>query len=172
MSQAPGRNTKVARSRERRTWAAGAGSVSTVEKDGFGLWIDDLVYAFTDISVLSLPLLYVVLVTSGTEFFGAKSAAMIAWMTMVVVAATLRGGWVTPLLTEIPGWLSLTPSLIALRFIYYNLVLAIATYGGGAIGATLELPLVSVVFAALVGGLAAGLFPRVGDETYRVLTSS
>ena len=86
MSQSAGRNTKAAQSRKRQTWAAGAGGVTTVEKDGFGLWIDDIVYAFTEISVTSLPILYIVLTTAGIEFFGAKSAAMIAWMTMVVVA--------------------------------------------------------------------------------------
>ena len=73
--------------------------------------MNNLIYTFTDIFVLSLPLLHIVLVTLEIEFFGAKSAAMIAWMTMVVVAATLKGGWVTSLLTEIPGWVSLNPLL-------------------------------------------------------------
>lgn len=171
MSQSAGRNTKAAQSRERRTWAAGAGSVTTIEKDGFGLWIDDIVYAFTEISVTSLPILYIVLTTAGIEFFGAKNAAMIAWMTMVVVAGTIRGGWVTPLATDVPGWVSMTPSLIVLRLIYYNLVLAVTTYAGGMIGTTLALPLVSVIFAILVAGLAAGIFPRIADEVFRAVSS-
>lgn len=171
MSQSAGRNTKAAQSRKRQTWAAGAGGVTTVEKDGFGLWIDDIVYAFTEISVTSLPILYIVLTTAGIEFFGAKSAAMIAWMTMVVVAGTIRGGWVTPLATDVPGWVSITPALVMLRLVYYNLVLGVTTYAGGMIGTTLALPLVSIVFAIFVAGLATGIFPRIADETYRMLSS-
>ena len=171
MPQPSGRNTKAAQNRERRTWTAGAGGVTTIEKDGFGLWIDDITYAFAEISVTSLPILYIVLVTAGTEFFGAKSAATIGWLTMVVVAGTIRGGWVTPLATDVPGWVSITPSLVMLRLIYYNLVLAVVTYTGGMIGTTLALPLVSIAFAILVAGLATGIFPRIADKAYQVFSS-
>ena len=169
MPQPPGRDTKPAHSRKRRTWAAGDGSLATVEKDGFGLWIDDVVYAFADISIPCLPVLYLVLVTSGVEFFGTKSAAMVAWTAMMLGAGTLRGGWVSPLGTSVRGWVSLTLPLVALRLVYYNLVLGVAAYGGGAVGTTLALPLVSVVFALLVGGLGIGVFPRLAEAYCRRL---
>lgn len=117
----------------------------------------------------SLPILYLVLVTSGTKFFGTKSAAMIAWTMMVLVAGTIRGGWITPLGTSVPGWVSISPSLVALRLVYYNLALAVATYGGGALGTTLSLSLESVVFAAFVGAIAVGTFPRIAETFSRTL---
>lgn len=169
MTQPPGRNTKPAQSRKRRSWAAGDGSITTVEKDGFGVWIDDIVYAFADISVPSIPILYIVLTTAGIEFFGVKNAAMIVWMTMVVGAGTIRGGWVTPLATDVRGWVSITPSLILLRLLYYNIVIALATYGGGTVGTTLSLPLVSIAFAFITGVIGVGIFPRVAEEYCRYL---
>ena len=42
---------------------------------------------------------------------------------------------------------------------------------GGMIGTTLALPLVSIVFAILVAGLATGIFPQIADEAYRMLSS-
>ena len=44
-----------------------------------------------------------------------------------------------------------------------------ATYGGGALGTTLSLSLESVVFAAFVGAIAVGTFPRIAETFSRTL---
>lgn len=52
----PGRDPRSARSNERQSFA-GHGTRTTVEKDGIGLFIDDAVYAFADVSISCLPVL-------------------------------------------------------------------------------------------------------------------
>ncbi|GAA0245923.1 hypothetical protein ACFFQF_05065 [Haladaptatus pallidirubidus] len=171
MSRHPARDTKKARNSRRGTWY-GHGQTTTVEKDGVGRFIDDVVYTFADVSLVSMPLLVFVAISANTTHFGVKNSAMIAWVTMVVGAAMIRGGWVMPLGTDVPGWVSLSPSLVLLRLCYYNLALALAAYGGGAIAETLSLPLISVLFTFLFAAIAIGVFPRVADEFYRHVSDS
>ncbi|WP_049971463.1 hypothetical protein [Haladaptatus cibarius] len=171
MSRHPARDTKKARSSRRGTWY-GHGQTTTVEKDGVGRFIDDAVYTFADVSLVTMPLLAFVAITANVTHFGVKNSAMIAWVTMVVGAAAIRGGWVTPLGTDVPGWVSLSPSLILLRLGYYNLVLAVAAYGGGGIAVTLSLPVVSVLFTFLFAAIAIGVFPRIADEFYEYVSNA
>lgn len=172
MKSPPGRNTKPARSRKRRVWGAGTGGrITTVEKDGYGVFLHDVSYAFADISVPSLPMLYVTLVTADMSYFGQKSAALILWIAMVLTVATIRGGWVTPLLTDIPGWASITVPLVGLRLLYYNLVFIIATYGGGYAGSVLPTQSASVGFALSTGVVTMGVFPRLAQEVSEALSS-
>ncbi|WP_101297413.1 hypothetical protein [Halegenticoccus soli] len=167
MSDPPSRQTKAAQSRRRWTWS-GLGEGAQAEKDGFGLFIDDVVFVFAEISVLSLPVLYAVMVTEPQSYFGAKTSALVAWMTMVAVGALIRGGWVTPLGSDVPGWVSLTPSLILLRFAYYNLLLGGVAYGGAAL-ALEQSPLGSIVFAVVGSSVAIGAFPAVADAYFRAV---
>ena len=166
MSDPPGRDTRHASSNRRRTWY-GHGQSASVEKDSFGRWLDDVAYAFAEISLLGLPVLWAVLTAEDLAVFGLKAAALVAWLTIVVSAATIRGGWVTPLATNVPGWVTLSPSLVALRLAYYNAALGLASYGGVWVARTAGVELASVAVSFLVGVLAAGAFPRLAEDYYR-----
>lgn len=166
MSDPPGRQTKTARDRRRRSWDGDSFGAMT-EKDTVGLFLDDVAYVFADVSVFAIPVLYAVLVGTGLEWYGAKSSAMVAWLTMVVGGALVRGGWITPLGTDVPGWVSMTLELAVLRLVYFNATLAAAVYGGTKI-VSLGPPLASVPFAFAVGALSVGLFPRIAETYCRV----
>jgi len=148
------------------------------EKDGVGVFLDDVAYVFADVSVLGLPTLSLVLLAGANRWAGLKTAALVAWLTMVAVGALIRGGWVTPPATDAPGWVAMTPWLVALRVGYYNAALALAAYGGRALGVAFsESPSVgppwsvaaTAGFAFAVGALAAALFPRIADSFYAVV---
>ena len=162
----PGRDPRPARSRSRQSFS-GHGTRTKVEKDGFGLFIDDTVYTFADISVASLPILWIIMVTSPVKYGGVKSAAFIGWMTMVLSAALIRGGWITPFFTKIPGWVSLSPLLVGLRIIYYNATLAIVAYSGGWVSTTVQNPLLFLGWSLLVSIFAIGMFPTIAERVAR-----
>lgn len=165
MADPPGREAEAARTGRRWSWH-GRGSGTLEEKRGLGLFLDDVVYCFADVSISALPALYVVMTTAEVRLFGAKGSVMVAWMTMVVVAALVRGGWVTPLTSAVPGWVSVTASLVALRFAYFNLCLAAAALGGASL-ADRGFSWFSVVGPFVGGLLAAGLFPRLAEACAR-----
>lgn len=167
MSDRPARQTEAAQSRRRGAWY-GHGQRTVAEKDPFGLFLDDAAYVFADISLLSVPVLSAVMLTAQRQWFGVKGVALVAWVTMVVVAALIRGGWVRPLATDAPGWVSMTPWLVLLRLGYYNAILALAVFGGSAAEAAVS-PFASVAFAFAVGALGIGLFPRLAESFYAVV---
>jgi hypothetical protein len=169
MSDPPSRNIRPARSRRRQSWSVHGGR-TVEEKDAFGAWINDIEYAFGDVSGLSLPILAYVAYTGNPRYFGVTYAALLAWMTMVVSVGTIRGGWVVPLATDIHGWVSLKPSLILLRIFYYNIALAVAIYASTLIGLMINWPPITTLVAILIGAVAIGLFPRLADEYYRYLS--
>lgn len=135
------------------------------EKDSVGVFLDDVAYTFADISALSIPVLFHLVTTATNARFGLKFAALVAWMTMVGGAALVRGGWITPIATDEPGWVAMTPWLVVLRIGYYNGVLALAAYGGRTLSEAVS-PVASVGFALLVGALAVGVLPRIADWFY------
>ncbi|WP_132058419.1 hypothetical protein [Halorussus amylolyticus] len=165
MADRPGRQTDAARSRRRRGWD-GDSLGSMVEKDRVGVFLDDVAYVFADVSISSIPILYVVLTNASNEWYGVKASAAVAWAALVVVGTLIRGGWIRPLATDAPGWVSLAPWLLAFRLVYFNAALALAAYGGGAVNAAWSSG-VSVGFAAAVGALSAGAFPRLAEAFYR-----
>lgn len=166
MSDPPGRDTRTARSDRRRSWY-GTGKLITVEKNGFGRWLDDVAYAFADISIAGLPILWYVLLSEDLGYFGLKSAALVAWLTMVLGAATIRGGWITPLGTDVPGWVTPSLSLAVLRLGFYNAALGVAAYGGVWVAGAVGVDYASVVVSFLTGAVAVGAFPRFADVYYR-----
>ncbi|WP_137287200.1 hypothetical protein [Halorussus salinisoli] len=165
----PARQTRPAESRRRQSWS-GWGEGEVAEKDRVGVFLDDVTYTFADVSVLSIPILSVLLMAEASEWFGLKAFALVAWLTMVGGAALIRGGWVTPLATDAPGWVAMTPWLIALRLGYYNGTLALAAYGGRALGSAWS-PLAGTAFAFLVGALSVAVFPRVAESFYDVVAA-
>ena len=162
----PTRQTRAATGSRRWTWH-GMGTAVKTDKDGVGVFLDDVAYAFAEISLLGLPVLYAVMMGAELAYFGSKTGLFAAWTAMVVAAALIRGGWLTPLGTDVPGWVSLKPSLIGLRLVYYNAVMGGAAYLGGAFAAAGH-PFLSVVCPVVVGAGAVGLFPAVADRAYEL----
>ena len=157
-----GRETGVAESRRRRVFY-GYGSSTTVEKNGFGRFLDDVVRVYAEVSVFALPVLLYIMDYPAGGWFDAKATGLLAWSTMTLVGALIRGGWLQPLWTETPGWVKLTPWLLALRVGYLPAVLALAVFGG-------------LWVAGLAGGIAGSawtvavatggivVFPRVAEQ--------
>ena len=167
----PGRETAAAESNERRSWY-GYGHLTRTEKNGVGLFLHDATRIFGEVTVLSLPVLLFVMDYPATGWFDAKATGLVAWAVALLVGTLVRGGWIRPLASETRGWVSLYPTLLALRVPYFNAVMALAIFGGLWIGGFLvgvgsgtTLVVVTGIgwaaLASLVGFLA---FPRVAEE--------
>ncbi|MCU4972631.1 hypothetical protein OB955_07750 [Halobacteria archaeon AArc-m2/3/4] len=166
---APGRQTGPATTATRRSWY-GHGTLTRVEKSPVNRYLHDVTYVFADVSIPSLPVLFVVMMTSVEAGFGAVPATMVGWATLVAVAAAIRGGWIQPLATDTPGWVAVTPSLVVLRLVYYNLLLFAVAYGSVALADLVGRPAASLGFAFAIALLATVLFPRVAESVYRRLS--
>ncbi len=164
----PGRQTEPAYSSTRRTWY-GYGSLARTEKSGFGRVLHDCSNIFGDVSILSLPVLFAIMAAPGPGIYDATAAGFLAWMTMVAVGTAIRGGWIKPLATDTLGWVSITPSLIVLRLVYYNLALAVAAFGGPALAIATGVGPLSLVVAAGVAILSMLCFPRLAESTYAAI---
>ncbi len=158
----PGREADIAESSRRRVFY-GYGSSTTVEKTGFGRFLDDTVRIYAEVSVFALPVLLYIMDYPAGGWFDAKATGLVAWSAMTVVGALIRGGWLQPPLTDAPGWVRLTPWLIALRVGYLPAILAASTFGGLWVAgvAGVAAGLVWTV-AVAVGGMA--LFPRIAEQ--------
>ncbi|MFU8868564.1 hypothetical protein [Natronococcus sp.] len=162
----PGRRTRPAYTRKRQSWY-GYGTIANLEKSRFGCFLHDVTSIFGEVSILGLPILLVVSVSDSTASYGVTTAAIVAWLTMVLVGALVRGGWVRPPGTETLGWLTFSPALIALRFVHYNTVLAVAAYGGVAVATVVGVPLLSVTVAVAVGVGSMLVLPAIGESIAR-----
>ena len=165
MRENPARQTRPANTTRRRDWY-GDGRIASDETDAFGRWIHDTVNVFTDISAASLPILYYLLLSEDVRFFGVKTAAFAAWMTMTLVATAIRGGWFRPPGTDVLGWVAVTKSLVVLRVLYYNSALALAAYGSVEILEATGSAYLSLGFAFAWGGLSMLVFPRLAERWY------
>ncbi len=164
-SRCPTRDTRPAISRERRSWY-GMGSLTRVEKSGFGQFLHDISYIYADITVFGLPVLLYVWMTYPDTELGVTAPALAAWTVMIVVATLLRGGWIAPLRSETLGWVSTRPSLLTLRAVYYNLTLGVGVYGSVALARLTGLPAVGIGTAVVVATLGVMAFPRIADISY------
>lgn len=160
----PGRETGVAESSVRRIWF-GYGSLTRAEKDSTGVLLHDTIRIYGEVSVLSLPALFAVMSATPVDaaWLDPKATGLVAWLTMTVVGVLVRGGWIRPLATSV-GWVRLSPTLLVLRLLYFNLTVAVATFGGIAIGTAVGLGPVSVLWSSGFTTLAILLFPRTTDE--------
>ncbi|MXV63163.1 hypothetical protein GS429_14010 [Natronorubrum sp. JWXQ-INN-674] len=161
----PGRQTRPAHSATRRTWY-GYGKRARVEKSGFGRFLHDCSYVFGDISSLSLPVLFAIMAAPGAGAFDATAAGLLAWTTMVLIGTAIRGGWIRPPATETLGWVAVTPSLVALRLVYYNLALGIAVFGGVAMANAAGIAPLSLIVAFVVAAGSTLAFPRLSQSIY------
>lgn len=162
MSSRPGRRTKAARSTRRSSWY-GLGTRTYEEKDRFGRFLDDLVFMFADVSLFGVVFLAGAVRSGDLRPFGLQSTALLAWLTMAVSAAVLRGGWVRPPFTPVRGWVSWQPSMLLLRLVYYNAALSLAVVGGVALAETTGTPGLAGAFAVAVSALGIGAFPRCAE---------
>ena len=164
----PTRQTRAAQERRRSSWY-GLGTAQRAEKDGVGVFLDDVVYVFADISLGSLPVLFLVMVGESPGRYGAETGVLVVWAVTVLVAALIRGGWITPLGTDVPGWVSLTPLLVAVRVPYYNGLFAVCAYLTGVVLELTHYQILSVLGPAFVGGVAIAAFLAVADQVYELL---
>lgn len=162
----PGRKTRPAYSRRRRIWF-GWGQTGSAEKTVFGLFLHDIPYVFLDVFGLSLPASYYILNTVLDGGFGITGAAFVTWVTMTVVATLIHMGLIRPLATDTLGWVSLTPVLVGVRLVYYNLVLLTAAYGSVAFATLVAYPPISLGIAVLVGAVAMLAFPWLAEAIAR-----
>jgi len=155
-----GRESAAARSRERRVWY-GYGQLARAEKSRFGVFLHDTTRLFAEISILSLPVLLFVMEYPAAGRFDAKATGLVAWIAAVVAGTLVRGGFVQPLATRTPGWVTLSPSLLLARIPYFNGGLALAIFGGLRVEQTLA----RVAPTSSGFGVAAGLAWAAGVAT-------
>jgi len=158
----PGRETGVAESSRRRVFY-GYGSSTTVEKTGFGRFLDDVVRIYAEVSVFALPVLLYIMDYPAGGWFDAKATGLVAWSVMTLVGALIRGGWLQPPLTENSGWVRLTPWLIALRVGYMPAIFATSTFGGLWIASQTGMVAAGLGWAAAVAVAGMVLFPRCAE---------
>ncbi len=164
-----GRETGVAESSRRRVFY-GYGSSTTVEKSGFGRFLDDVVRVYAEVSVFALPVLLYIMEYPAGDWFDAKATGLVAWSTMTLVGALIRGGWLQPIWTEKSGWVTLRPWLIVLRIGYLPAVLAVAVFGGLWVGGLAGVTAASVwTVGVAAGGIV--VFPRVAERWLAFWTS-
>lgn len=130
---------------------------------GFEGWLEDVVLTGLEASILGSPTLLTVV---GASAFATERqhAALVALSTFALVVGTMRserGRFGA-------DWPRTMASAVLPRAIYYNTVLAVAAYGGAAIG-THGGVLAGAVFAASVAGIAAVGLPSVRTWTRRSL---
>lgn len=159
----PGREIDAADSNERRIWY-GYGTLARAEKDPIGMFLQDVIRIYGEITVLSLPVLIVVMVLPAGSG-DATATALLAWILMTLVGTLIRGGWIRPLATDTPGWVTLAPWLLVLRVGYFNATFALAAFGGTIVGAAVGWPPVGLLWAAAVAIVSMLCFPRVAEET-------
>jgi hypothetical protein len=165
-NRAPGRRTRPAYTQKRRSWY-GYGTIANLEKSRFGCFLHDLTSIFGEVSIVGLPVLMIVAIAAPPTSYGVTTAMTVAWLTMTVVGALVRGGTIRPLGTDTLGWLTLSPALIVLRVLYYNTVLAGAALGGVALAGLVGIPPMSVIVAAIVGALSMLVLPTLGERVAR-----
>ena len=168
-AESSGRETGVAESSRRHVFY-GYGSSTTVEKNGFGRFLDDVVRVYAEVSVFALPVLLSIMEYPAGGWFDAKATGLLAWSTMTLVGALIRGGWLQPLWTETPGWVTLRPWLLVLRVGYRPVVFALAVFGGYWLAGVAGVVAGSVwTVTVAAGGMA--VFPRVAEQWLALWTA-
>ena len=161
-TEPPGRETGVAESSRRRVFY-GYGSSTTVEKSGFGRFLDDVVRVYAEVSVFALPVLLYIMDYPAGGWFDVKATGLLAWSTMTLVGALIRGGWIQPLWTDVLGWVRLTPWLVVLRVGYLPVVFAGAVFGGYWVAGVAGVAAGSVwAVVVAAGGMLA--FPHIAEQ--------
>ncbi|WP_135662245.1 hypothetical protein [Halorhabdus rudnickae] len=166
----PGRETALTKTTYRRNWV-GIGNRAGTELDRFGMLLSDLGRIIGEVAILTPPFLFVLfLAPLGGPYSSVFELFLVAWPTMILVGTLLRGGWIAPPLTEVPGWVRLFPTLILLRLLYFNGTLVVAIYGGQVVANVTATIAIGLVWSLIVAAASMLLFPRVVDEWMARLT--
>jgi len=164
--EAPGRKTRPAYTDRRQIWY-GMGKRGSDEKGLFAQLLHDVPTLFAEVFVLGFPAIAYVFVTDFDGGAGLAGPAFVLWMTMTGVGTAIHAGLVRPPFTEFLGWVTLAPSLVVLRLLYYNLVLVGGVHASAAIGSAVGDAAVGLVAAVAIGSLAMLLFPALADAVAR-----
>lgn len=143
------------------------GKTGSDEKSAFGRFLHDVPYVYAEISVVSLPVLCYISLTVLNGGYGVTGLALVTWTTMTVAATMVHMGSIRPLATGTLGWVSLSPSLVGLRLVYYNLAVLVGSYGSVALAGLIGYPPLSLGTAAVVGVLSMMAFPRLAETVAR-----
>ncbi|QGN07618.1 hypothetical protein Hrd1104_10115 [Halorhabdus sp. CBA1104] len=157
----PGRETSAATSNYRREFLA-IGNRTGSEKGHLGVVLADIGRIAGEVGSLTLPVMLYLPVAPVREPVALFEAWIVALLTMIVVGTLLRGGWISPPLTDAPGWARLLPTLIWLRLLYFNGILLVAIHGGSIVAGQTGVA-AGVLWSLVVSATATGLFPRVVD---------
>ena len=164
--EAPGRKTRPAYTDRRQIWY-GMGKRGSDEKGLFAQLLHDVPTLFAEVFVLGFPAIAYVFVTDFDGGAGLAGPAFVLWMTMTGVGTAIHAGLVRPPFTEFLGWVTLAPSLVVLRLLYYNLVLVGGVHASAAIGSAVGDAAVGLVAAVAIGSLGMLLFPALADAVAR-----
>lgn len=164
--EVPGRKTRPAYTSRRRGWY-GWGKTGSSEKNTFGRFLHDIPFIFVEIAIFSLPVLMWIASTVQDTGYGVSGSALVGWTTMTVVATAIHMGLIRPFATDTLGWVSITPSLVGLRIVYYNVVLLLVSYGSVTLATVSGYPRISLAISISVAALAMLLFPSLGETVAR-----
>jgi hypothetical protein len=123
------------------------------EKEGVERWVESVFFAVGEVTFLGLPTFYGLMDAEPNASL--KFAALFAWSALVVCVGTFRGPWLDI------DWPPVTPLLLLLRLLYYNVVIAVVAYVGAAIDLAFHSPAVTATVAVLLSVGGALVFPRL-----------
>jgi hypothetical protein len=123
------------------------------EKEGVEQWVESVFFAVGEVTFLGLPAFYGLM--DAEPNVSLKFAALFSWLALVVCVGSFGGPWLDV------DWPPVTPLLLLLRLLYYNVVIAAVAYVGAAIDLSLHSPAVTATVAVLLAVGSALVFPRL-----------
>ncbi len=123
------------------------------EKEGVEKWVESVFFAVGEVTFLALPAFYGLMDAEPNAPL--KFAALFSWLALVVCVGTFRGPWLDV------DWPPVTPLLLLLRLLYYNVVVAVVAYAGATIDLALHSPAVTATVVVLLSVGSALVFPRL-----------
>ncbi|WP_331233177.1 hypothetical protein [Natronorarus salvus] len=164
--EAPGRKTRPAYTDRRQIWY-GMGKRGSDEKGTVAQLLHDVPTLFAEVFVLGFPAIAYVYVADFDGGAGLSGPTFVLWITMTAVGTAIHAGLVRPPFTEFLGWVTLSPSLVVLRVVYYNLVLIGGVHASAAIGSLAGDGTSGLVAAVAIGTFAMLVFPALADAVAR-----
>ena len=122
-------------------------------KEGIEEWIESLFFAVGEVTFLCLPAFF--LLMDAEPNGPLKFAALFAWIALCLSVGTFRGHWVDI------DWPPVTPALLLLRLVYYDVVILAIAYAGTGVDLAFHSPVVTATVAAVLAVGCALAFPRL-----------
>jgi hypothetical protein len=137
------------------------------EKGLFAQYLHDVPTLFAEVFVLGFPAIAYVFVADFDGGAGLAGVAFVLWMTMTAVGTAVHAGTLRPPFTDVLGWVTLAPSLVVLRIVYYNLVLVGGVHASAALASAAGNATVGLIAVAAIGTLSMLVFPALADAVAR-----